>query len=88
MCSIPLFLWDISLGLIASKINRIVLKSVQGSKEKKIYRMFVLKTMSFKILSVKNKYLHHSRASGELIKECPFISECQEQFDLKMVLDG
>lgn len=36
----------------------------------------------------KNKYLHHSRASGELIKECPFILECQEQFNLKMVLDG
>lgn len=51
--------------------------------------MFVLKLRGFKKkLSVKNKYLHHSRSSSERIKECPFILKCREQFDLKMVLDG
>lgn len=62
---------------------------MQGSKKKKnLYNVCLTIVGFLKFLSVKNKYLHHSRASGELIKECPFILECQEQFNLKMVLDG
>lgn len=62
---------------------------MQGGKEKNNLQDVCLTTGGFlKILSVKNKPLHHCRASGELIKECPFVLECQEQFNLKMVLDG
>lgn len=88
LCGIPLFLWNINLGLITNRINRIGLKSMQGRKEKKSIECLSYNWWVFKIFVVKNKYLHHSTASGELIKECPFILECQEQFNLKMVLDG